>query len=242
MANTARNPALRRPDGSYAPAWQLADASLERTQRSSSSSSSSSSGGSGGGGGGSSSEAATAPPEPTDVAASGQAKSDGAADVAGSGFTASGRAKSDVAERLVASTAALLVVGDEILGGKQQDGNTYTAAQRLRAAGVPLKRVVVVADDMIEIVSELSRLVERYDVVLTSGGLGPTHDDITIKAVARALGVSLTRSEELAKTILDRYDDSGQVCVHIPYTCIYHTHAYTIRPGFCSPRPLLEKR
>jgi len=71
--------------------------------------------------------------------------------------------------------------------------------------------VVVVADDMIEIVSELSRLVERYDVVLTSGGLGPTHDDITIKAVARALGVSLTRSEELAKTILDRYDDSGQV-------------------------------
>lgn len=95
-------------------------------------------------------------------------------------------------------------MGDEILGGKTADGNTLVAAKRLRAAGVSLSRVCVVADEMDEITTELGRLVSKFDVVLTSGGLGPTHDDITLKGVALTLGMDMRRNEAMAETIVRR--------------------------------------
>jgi len=112
--------------------------------------------------------------------------------------------------RVKAETAALLIVGDEILGGKQPDTNTLVAARRLRAAGCSLRRVSVVPDEIETIVEELRRLAAAYDVVFTSGGLGPTHDDVTMKGVAAALGMSMGRNEQMASTIVSRYANSGR--------------------------------
>ena len=180
MRDTQRNPALRAADGTYACAWQLADGSLERAGRAVRSSST-----------GAKVSAATASPDAAGAAAP---TSSPAAVVGESGSS-----------RVRAESAALLIVGDEILGGKISDDNTRLAASKLRLAGVTLRRVCVVPDEIEPIVSELRQMMTSFDVVLTSGGLGPTHDDITMKAVAQALGVQMERSAGMAQTIVERY-------------------------------------
>lgn len=85
-------------------------------------------------------------------------------------------------------SAGVLIVGDEILSGKTPDTNMKEAAVLLQQSGVRLRRVVVVGDELADIAAELSRLSAAYDIVISSGGVGPTHDDITLKAVAAGLG------------------------------------------------------
>jgi molybdenum cofactor synthesis domain-containing protein len=85
-------------------------------------------------------------------------------------------------------TAAALVVGNELLSGKVQDENVLALAKTLRAIGIDLRRVVLVLDDVATIVEEVRRLSSEHDVVFTSGGVGPTHDDLTVEAVALAFG------------------------------------------------------
>ncbi|MGE3770884.1 MAG: competence/damage-inducible protein A [Bdellovibrionales bacterium] len=86
---------------------------------------------------------------------------------------------------------ALLVIGDEILTGRTQDANTHYLATELARLGLPLAEVRVVPDDMDEIVAALNALRKKYKYVFTTGGIGPTHDDITADAVAQAFGVDL---------------------------------------------------
>ncbi|WP_127090068.1 competence/damage-inducible protein A [Aquabacter cavernae] len=88
-------------------------------------------------------------------------------------------------------TAALLVIGDEILSGRTKDKNIGHIAERLTEIGIDLKQVRVVPDEEDEIVSALNALRARYDYVFTTGGIGPTHDDITADAVAKAFGVPI---------------------------------------------------
>jgi molybdenum cofactor synthesis domain-containing protein len=84
--------------------------------------------------------------------------------------------------------AGIVVIGNEILSGKTVDSNSAFLARELRQLGVTLKRIVVIPDE-IDIIAETVRTFhQQYDVVFTSGGVGPTHDDITIEGVARALG------------------------------------------------------
>ena len=90
-----------------------------------------------------------------------------------------------------AVTAAVLVIGDEILSGRTQDTNTNYIARFLGALGIDLKEVRVVADVEDEIVAALNALRARYTYVFTTGGIGPTHDDITADAVAKAFGVGI---------------------------------------------------
>lgn len=97
----------------------------------------------------------------------------------------------------VARTAALLLIGNELLTGKIQDANLQPLARTLRAMGISLKTASVVADDVTSIASELNRLRALVDVVFTSGGIGPTHDDLTLEGVARAFDVPLLPSREL---------------------------------------------
>ena len=103
--------------------------------------------------------------------------------------------------RIPAESAALLIIGDEILRGSASDGNTLVAARRLRAAGCALLRVSVVRDEIDEIAEEVRRLCSAHDIVLTSGGVGPTHDDVTIKGVAAALGMSIRHNEQMAAIV-----------------------------------------
>jgi molybdenum cofactor synthesis domain-containing protein len=101
-------------------------------------------------------------------------------------------------------TAALIVVGDEILSGRTQDKNIAQVASWLGVQGIRLKEVRVVPDDTAAIVEAVNALRARNDYLITTGGIGPTHDDITVDAVAAALGVGVVIHPE-ARAILERY-------------------------------------
>ena len=88
-------------------------------------------------------------------------------------------------------TAAVLVIGDEILSGRTQDKNVSQIATWLDVQGIRLREVRIVPDVEEEIVAALNAIRARYDYVFTTGGIGPTHDDITVDAVAKALGVGV---------------------------------------------------
>lgn len=101
-------------------------------------------------------------------------------------------------------TAALIVIGDEILSGRTQDKNVAQVATWLNVQGIRLKEVRVVADDMDAIIEAVNLLRARNDYLFTTGGIGPTHDDITVDAIARALEVEVV-IHPVARAILDRY-------------------------------------
>jgi len=101
--------------------------------------------------------------------------------------------------------AAALIIGNEILSGKIQEANVHPLAQLLRRLGVELARVVVVLDDVPTIAREVRALSERFDHVFTSGGVGPTHDDVTMAAIASAFGVNVVREPRLEKLLRDHY-------------------------------------
>jgi molybdenum cofactor synthesis domain-containing protein len=102
-------------------------------------------------------------------------------------------------------TAALLVIGDEILSGRTKDKNIGTIADHLTGIGIRLKEVRVVPDEEPEIVAALNALRPRYDYVFTTGGIGPTHDDITADAVAKAFGVSIDVDPRAVAMMLERF-------------------------------------
>ncbi|MEP7348765.1 MAG: molybdopterin-binding protein [Sphingorhabdus sp.] len=101
-------------------------------------------------------------------------------------------------------TAALVIIGDEILSGRTQDKNVSQIALWLNIQGIRLKEVRVVADDQDSIVEAVNTLRARHDYLFTTGGIGPTHDDITVDAIAAALGVEVVIHPE-ASAVLHRY-------------------------------------
>src|SRR3546814_2870571 len=103
-------------------------------------------------------------------------------------------------------TAAVLVIGDEILSGRTQDKNVSQIATWLDVQGIRLREVRIVPDVEVEIVDALNALLARYDYVFTTGGIGPTHDDITVDAVAKALGVGVIVLPH-ARAILERSEE-----------------------------------
>jgi molybdenum cofactor synthesis domain-containing protein len=101
-------------------------------------------------------------------------------------------------------TAGIILVGNEILSGKIADANAAYLCRELRALGVDVRRIAVIPDEVqliAEVVAEFSR---DFDVVFTSGGVGPTHDDVTIEGVARAMAVPVVRHPALV-ALLERY-------------------------------------
>jgi molybdenum cofactor synthesis domain-containing protein len=114
----------------------------------------------------------------------------------------------------MASTAAALIIGNEILTGKVAEQNVYVLARELFALGVELKRVIVCSDDIAVIARDLNELRQSHDVVVTSGGVGPTHDDLTIKAVAAAFGVPVERAP-LYESMLREYYGERVTDMHL---------------------------
>ena len=106
-------------------------------------------------------------------------------------------------------TAAMLVIGDEILSGRTHDSNTHYLAGALTAAGIDLREVRVVSDDADAIIAAVQALSGAWDHVFTSGGIGPTHDDITADAVARAMGRSIGVREDARAILAAHYEKSG---------------------------------
>lgn len=102
-------------------------------------------------------------------------------------------------------TAGLIVIGNEILSGKVVDTNSAFLAQQLRAVGVTLRRMVVIPDEVAVIAAEVRAMREAVDVAFTSGGVGPTHDDVTIAGVALGLGRAVVRHPSLERMLRDYF-------------------------------------
>ena len=101
-------------------------------------------------------------------------------------------------------TAGILLIGNEILSGKVQDANAIYLCRELRTLGVDVRRISVIPDEVALIADAVSAFSHDYDVVFTSGGVGPTHDDVTMEGVARAMGVSVVRHPALV-AMLEAY-------------------------------------
>jgi len=107
-------------------------------------------------------------------------------------------------------TAAMLVIGDEILSGRTRDANMHYLAGQLTEKGMDLKEVRVVSDDAEPIVAAVRALSESYDHVFTSGGIGPTHDDITADCIAAAFDTPIDVRDDARALLQAHYDRSGQ--------------------------------
>lgn len=107
-------------------------------------------------------------------------------------------------------TAAVLLIGDEILSGRTKDKNLGFIADMLTALGIDLKEARVVADREDEIVAALNALRHRYSYVFTTGGIGPTHDDITADAVAKAFGLPIGHDPRAVQILMDYFRETGR--------------------------------
>ncbi|MCX8502292.1 MAG: molybdopterin-binding protein [Alphaproteobacteria bacterium] len=105
-------------------------------------------------------------------------------------------------------TAALVVIGSEILSGRTQDANIKVVAERLGAKGITLNEVRIIDDRAEQIISTVNELRRVYDWVLTCGGIGPTHDDITAASIARAFGVELRLDPRAVALLTHHYAPS----------------------------------
>ena len=106
--------------------------------------------------------------------------------------------------------AAMLVIGDEILSGRTRDSNMYHLARELTRAGIDLRETRVIGDDADTIVAVVRMLARGHDHLFTSGGIGPTHDDITAEAVAAALGRPISVREDARAMLAAHYAARGQ--------------------------------
>jgi molybdenum cofactor synthesis domain-containing protein len=134
-------------------------------------------------------------------------------------------------------TAAVLVIGDEILSGRTQDTNVNYIARFLGLRGIDLKEARMVGDGEAEIVAALNALRGTYDFVFTTGGIGPTHDDITADAIAAAFGVGISYHPEAYAALEARYgkDDFNEMrkrMARIPHGGMLVTNSVSTAPGF----------
>lgn len=106
-------------------------------------------------------------------------------------------------------TAAMLVIGDEILSGRTRDANMHFLAQELAKHGIDLKEVRIVSDDAPAIEAAVKALSDSHDTVFTSGGIGPTHDDITADCIARAFDTPIDIRDDARALLQAHYDKSG---------------------------------
>lgn len=104
-------------------------------------------------------------------------------------------------------TAAALIIGNELLSGKIADSNVVVLARALRSLGIVFRRVVMVLDEIDVIANEVRALSSSHDFLFTSGGVGPTHDDVTIDAIARSFGVEAISSPPMVQMLREYYGD-----------------------------------
>jgi len=104
-------------------------------------------------------------------------------------------------------TAGIIIIGDEILSGKVQDANSFFLAKELRSSGIDVRRISVIPDDISEIAREAKEFSRRFNYVFTSGGIGPTHDDITIEGIAKAFNVNPVIDDHLKELLRKKFRD-----------------------------------
>lgn len=103
-------------------------------------------------------------------------------------------------------TAGIVIIGDEILKGHTKDTNSYFLLKKLWSLGVKVEKVSVISDDVDAIAHEVQKFSSRFSLVITTGGIGPTHDDVTMAGIAKAFEEDLVLNEELVKLISGAFD------------------------------------
>lgn len=136
-------------------------------------------------------------------------------------------------------SAAMLVIGDEILSGRTRDANMHYLAGQLTEAGIDLREVRVVSDDPVAIVSAVRALSDAHETVFTSGGVGPTHDDITADCMAEAFGAKIDVRADARALLQAHYDRQGVKLnearlrmARIPDGAILIDNPVSVAPGF----------
>ncbi|GBD47234.1 competence/damage-inducible protein A [Methylopila sp. Yamaguchi] len=136
------------------------------------------------------------------------------------------------------ATAAVLVIGDEVLSGRTRDSNSGYIAQYLTNIGIDLKEVRVVADDEAAIVEAINALRARYTYLFTTGGIGPTHDDITADSVAKAFGVGIDHDPRAVAMLRERFPNAADLnegrlrMARIPFGADLIANKVSKAPGF----------
>lgn len=138
---------------------------------------------------------------------------------------------------MLQKTACFLVIGNEILSGRTQDANTRVLAQALNEQGIRLMEVRVIPDIEERIIRTLRECSATFDIVFTSGGIGPTHDDITAECVASAMGAPLVRHEESFRLLeaalgADRFNAARQRMAYLPEGSTPILNTISVAPGF----------
>jgi len=136
-------------------------------------------------------------------------------------------------------TAAILIIGDEILSGRTRDANMYHLATQLTAAGIDLKEVRMVSDDDLAIISAVQTLAETHTHVFTSGGIGPTHDDITADCIATAFDRFIDVRDDARALLAEHYKKTGSELnaarlrmARIPEGATLIDNPVSVAPGF----------
>ena len=137
----------------------------------------------------------------------------------------------------VSVTAAVLVIGDEILSGRTKDRNIGVIADRCAELGIDLREVRIVPDEQAEIVAALNAMRARATYVFTTGGIGPTHDDITADAVAAAFGVGISEDPRAIALLLERIkpedlNEARRRMARIPHGADLVPNSVSKAPGF----------
>jgi molybdenum cofactor synthesis domain-containing protein len=107
----------------------------------------------------------------------------------------------------MAKTAGILIIGNEVLSGKIVDENSPYLVRELRALGIDVQQITTIQDDVAVIAKEVKAFADRYDLVFTTGGIGPTHDDVTIAGIAQAFGCGIVRHPMLEAALRQHYGD-----------------------------------
>lgn len=134
-------------------------------------------------------------------------------------------------------SAGLVIVGNEILSGRTQDTNTQWVAEKLTARGIMLSEVRIIPDVEDEIVGALRDVKDKYDYIFTTGGIGPTHDDITAECVAKAFGLELEQNDEAFRMLEEHYgvenlDEARLKMARVPVGSKLIPNPVSSAPGF----------
>ncbi|MFQ5904140.1 MAG: competence/damage-inducible protein A, partial [Candidatus Binatia bacterium] len=108
----------------------------------------------------------------------------------------------------MSKTAGIIIIGNEVLSGKTQDTNSHFLCQELRLLGVEMRRISVIQDEIELIGKEVAAFSQEFDFVFTTGGVGPTHDDVTMAGIAHGFGLKVIRHPELERRLRQRHGDN----------------------------------
>lgn len=139
----------------------------------------------------------------------------------------------------VVETAAFLAIGNELLGGKVAEANLFPLAKTLRSLGIQLCQSEILPDDVPRVAAAVARLSGQHGLVITSGGVGPTHDDVTMEAVAAAFGRRVVRSEELVALVQQTFGDKTTEA-HLRFADVPEGAVLRHAPDAAWPTPVVE--